>query len=86
MVILIIIFQFIVGSDLFHANKTASFSSGQSFVDVSFSVRDDSIIEQDEVFGVRLVSSPGLNIGTPSSVEFTIIDDDESKNVHNKLL
>ena len=62
--------------DLINVTKKANFTAGQSFVDVSFTYLDDSIPEDNEIFGVHLVSSPGVYIGTPSIVQFTIIDDD----------
>ena len=53
------------------------FSPGETEVMVSVPLIDDVFPEQEfEHFEVALSSSPGVLIGSPSFVNFTIMDDD----------
>ena len=45
-------------------------------IDFNLVIFDDDILEDDEVFTVSIVDDPLFTTGTPSSVVFTITDDD----------
>ena len=65
------------GEDFQAVKMDVTFLSGVTEVMVSVPLIDDPFPEQDfETFEVVLSASPGVLIGSPSFVTFTIMDDD----------
>lgn len=65
------------GSDYYGAAPTVSFNAGETSKTVSVSIINDTTIEADETFTVRLFSpSSDATVGTQATAAVTIIDDD----------
>ena len=65
------------GQDFQAVKMDVTFLSGVTEVMVSVPLLDDVFPEQEfENFEIALSASPGVLIGSPSFVNFTIVDDD----------
>ena len=67
----------IAGEDFQAIKMAVTFLSGVTEVMVSVPLLDNAFAEQEfENFEIALSASPGVLIGSPSFVNFTIVDDD----------
>ena len=64
------------GSDYTSASGTLTFSPGQTEKPLSITLKDDSTVEPNETFEVRLSSPSKATLGSPSKTAVTITDND----------
>ncbi len=64
------------GSDYPATSGTFSFAAGETSKFIDVVVTDDSLAEGNETFTFALSSPNGMILGTPSSVDVTIVDND----------
>ena len=55
--------------------KTINFAANEFSATVYFTLMNDNLSEQDEVFQVQFVDDQNINIGAPSEAELTILGD-----------
>ncbi len=66
------------GSDYTSASGTLTFSPDQTEKALSITLKDDSTVEPNETFEVRLSSPSRATLGSPSKTTVTITDDDDA--------
>lgn len=71
-------------SDYVSRTETVTYAPGQTMAFVTFSTRDDEIVEGNEMFTVTLnvpaeAASLGVRTKSPSVAVITIIDDSDGK-------
>ena len=70
--------DFGVGTTLTMPHGTVSFASGVTSINIPIDVAGDTVAERDEVFSVTLQNPTNATLGTSTSVQATIVNDDHA--------
>ena len=64
------------GVDYASRNGTLRFEAGETRKTIRINITDDTLVENDEIFGVSLDAVTGADLGAPRTTQITITDND----------